>query len=460
SPSTADTANLIESLNQQKDEFVKTPESDLNIFLSRNNTQINYNQQYVLRSKMQMPNADTIRNLADGAVFGPYFDATSITVAKMISKKSMPDSVKVRHILIKMADRQNPQMRDDSTAKKLADSIALAIRNGASFDELATKYNDDEGSKLDRPDQKLMKGEYEFASTTNLVKPFYDVAFFEPAGTKKVVKAESQDYVGYHYMEVMSQKNFETAYNVAYLAKTIMPSQLTSDSASGLASQFASESRNQKAFDENITKRNYNKLLASEIKPNDMAVPGVGSSRQLVKWVYDADKGDVSEMFEVDDKFIVAMVTDISEEGAMSPAKARPLVEYIIRNRKKAEQLKQKIGTPTNLQAVASAMGVQVQRADSLSFQAPNFPNAGMEAKVGGYVFNPASKGKISAPLAGNAGVFVVQPENIYARANTGANVEQQQIGMIMSQKSSAAQRGIDVLRKSAKVKDNRSKYF
>lgn len=452
-PSGADTTDLINKLENLKAEFAGTSEKEMPAFLLRSGSALNYADIFATKSNMQVPYKDSIQNLADGQLFGPYLDATNLTVAKMIAKRTVPDSIKARHILIKLAD-QRGQYRDDSTAKKLIDSIAAAIKGGADFNEMVLKYSEDEGSKN-------TKGEYEFKSTSNLVKPFYDVVFYKPVGTKEVVKAESNDYVGYHYIEVLSQKNFETAYKVAYLSKPILPSQETQDKASGLANQFAAESRTAAAFDENARKRNYNKLLATDIKPLDAEIAGLGNSRQLVRWIYDADKGDISEAFNnVGDKSIVVMVTEINKEGTMSPAKARPMVEFIIRNQKKAEQIKKSIGTTTTLDAVAAATKMAVLRADSVTFQTPFFPNAGQEPKVGGYAFNAANKGKVSAPVAGTGGVFVIKTENIYAKPSDGSNVEQLRQTMMQNQKAQAAQRSFEALKKNASVKDNRGKFY
>ncbi|MDX1938570.1 MAG: peptidylprolyl isomerase [Flavihumibacter sp.] len=452
-PSGADTTDLINKLENLKAEFASTSEKEMPAFLLRSGSALNYADIFATKSNMQVPYKDSIQNLADGQLFGPYLDATNLTVAKMMAKRTVPDSIKARHILIKLAD-QRGQYRDDSTAKKLIDSIAAAIKGGADFNEMVLKYSEDEGSKN-------TKGEYDFKSTSNLVKPFYDVVFYKPVGTKEVVKAESNDYVGYHYIEVLSQKNFETAYKVAYLSKPILPSQETQDKASGLANQFAAESRTPAAFDENARKRNYNKLLAADIKPLDAEIPGLGNSRQLVRWIYEADKGDISEAFNnVGDKSIVVMVTEINKEGTMSPAKARPMVEFIIRNQKKAEQIKKSIGNTNTLDAVAAATKMPVLRADSVTFQTPFFPNAGQEPKVGGYAFSAANKGKVSAPLAGTGGVFVIKTENIYAKPSDGTSVEQQRQAMMQNQKAQAAQRSFEALKKNATVKDNRAKFY
>lgn len=464
-PSGKDTVELVNSLYAVKSEMATTPEKEINNFLLSKGSQQKMSETYVLKSKLQVPNADTIKGLADGAVFGPYLDANpqagtaSYTLAKMISKKNVPDSIKCRHILVKIAelDRQTNQprqIRDDSTAKKLIDSIALAIKNGADFNEMVLRFSDDEGSKM-------KKGEYEFGSISQLVPTFYETVFYEPTGTKKVIKAESSDYLGYHYVEVLSQKNFEQAYKVAYLSKPLISSQATEDSASGLANQFLVESRTAKAFKENAEKRKYLVMPVNDIKPNDATVQQLGSSRELVRWLYKAEKGDVAEqVFNIGSNYIVPMVTEINPEGTMSAPRARAMVEGIIRNQRKAAQIKKKIANANTLEAVAAATGQQVLKVDSLSFSNPFFPNGGMEAIAGGYSFNVAAKGKVSAPISGNGGVFVIRSENIFAKPNDAVNVEEQRKSLMMNQRNSGGNKAMEILKKTARIKDKRSEIY
>ncbi len=456
SPSSADTADLRNKLESLKKEFAATPEADINAFLVRNGTQSNFTDAYYSKTVIQVPNKDSVMALPKGGIYGPYLDGGSLTIAKKIDEKTLPDSVRVRHILIATDDpRSGQHILDDSIAKKRIDSIEVAIKSGARFDSLAKKLSDDKNTQ--DGGSAVKGGDLGYFAANTMAKAFNDFSFNGKVGERKVVKTE----FGYHYIEIMDQKNFNPAYKIAYLAKPIIASQETDDKASGQASQFASESRNAKSFDEKVKKGNYNKLLATDIKPNDMNIPALGSSRQLVKWVYDAAVGDVSEMFTIDSKYAVVMLTEINKEGIMSPAKARPLIEYIIRNQKKAEQIKKKIGTPASLEAVATTTNQQVSKTDSLSFARPFFLNAGQEGKIGGYVFNPAVKGKISSPVAGNGGVYVLRTENVYAKQNEAGNIEQQRMALIQNQKSSAARGVVEAsLKKAATVKDNRSKIF
>ncbi|GAO42266.1 peptidylprolyl isomerase [Flavihumibacter petaseus] len=439
-PSAADTAATKAAVENLHSEFSAT--NDPAAFLVRNSSEVKFTKGYVLKSKLQVPNADTIRNLPEGGTFGPYLDGGNFVIAKMISKRNMPDSVKARHILI------NPQT-PDSIAKVRIDSIEQAIRGGADFAALALKYSDDQGSKE-------KGGEYDWSSLqfSNLAPEYAEMIFYGNVGDKKIVKTD----FGYHYIEILSQKNFEPAYQVAYLSRAINPSVETENTASGAANQFAGENRNAKAFDEAVSKLKLNKLQAADIKPNDINITGLGANRQLVRWINEAKVGDVSEPFSIDDKYVVAMVTEINKEGVMSASKARPQVEFLLRNEKKAAMITKKIGNATTLDAIATANQTAVQRADTIRFAAPFVPGVGQEQKVVGASFDKANSAKISAPIAGNMGVFVIKTDNVSALPDGGVNIEDQRKAMMLQVRQMAGYRSVEALKKNADVKDERGK--
>jgi peptidyl-prolyl cis-trans isomerase D len=456
SPSAADSQNIYKTVAGAKDALsAAATVPEIQNVLANNSSETPFFDGYVLSSHMQMANADTLRKLADGAVFGPYLDGGSYTLAKMVSRRSMPDSVKSRHILIKIADQQG-QTRTDSAAKKLIDSIETAIRGGANFDSMVVKFSDDAGSK-DKG------GEYEFSSMqfSNLSKEFAEVIFYGNPGDKKTVKVENQSYSGYHYIEVLSQKKMETAYKLAYLSRPVVPSDETVNGASGTAAQFAAESRSPKAFEEAVAKRKLNKFPA-DVKESDFMIMGLGESREIIRWAFnDAKKGDVAEhAYLVGDKYVVPAVTNVSEKGTMSVEKARPLVDYKIRNNKKAESIVKKIGSASTLEAVAQATGQQVLRADSLAFNSTFIPNVGNELKVLGASFNKEYQTKISAPIKGEIGVFVIKVDNIYAVPNPSFDAKAQQANMQQQMGAMTGYRAIEILKKAATIKDNRIKFF
>jgi peptidyl-prolyl cis-trans isomerase D len=453
SPSAADSAKVLSQVQNMVGEFSAAPDPEA--YLTRVGSDIPYFNGYTLGSKLQVPNADTIKSLANGQVYGPYLDGANYTVAKMIDRRVMPDSAKVRHILIKTGEKGQPGL-PDSIAKLRIDSIAAAAQSGADFNALVTKYSDDPGSKS-------TQGEYTFTSQQfpNLSKEFAEVAFYGKTGDKKVVKVENQAYSGYHYIEVLEQNKIETAYKIAYLAKAVEASQETINNANSLASQFAASSRDFKQFEANAAKQNLQVLTAPDVKQNDYQLPGLGESRQFVRWVFENKTGDVSEPYEIADKYIVAVVTSVSDKGLMSVSKARTAAEPLILNEKKAQQIiSSKFKGGNTIEQVAQNAGVSVLRADSVSFAQPFVPNIGNEPKIAGAAFNQSLKGKLSEPIAGNTGVFVIKGENISALPNTSMNVEDLRKQMENQQKQMGGYRSIEALKKAADINDNRFDFY
>lgn len=302
-----------------------------------------------------------------------------------------------------------------------------------------------------------------------MVPAFNDFIFTHNTGTTGVVKT---DY-GYHFVEILSQKGSSPAYKIAYLAKPIVASQETDDAAQNAASLFAGDSRNAKSFNENWEKnlkpKGINKLSATDIRPLDFSIQGVnGTSRKFVKDVFEADKGDIVGPERIGDSYVVALVTEVNEKGTASVAQARPVVEPILRNKKKAEQIKKNIGQITTLEAVATKVNQQVQTVDSVHFSGAN-NMLGYEPKVLGAIFNPANKGKVvNEAIPGQAGVYVIKVENTGTVPVEAASIEDQRKMMEQQMRQrlmSQMQYGggnpfIEPLKEAATIKDNRAKFF
>ncbi len=443
-PSSADSAAVYNKLESLKEELKNT--ADAKAFVARNGSSIPFFDGFVLKNRLAMDAKDSIVSLPVGGVVGPYLDGGSYVIAKKLDVRSVPDSVKVRHILIGVVDPRTGQAkRTDSAAKYTADSLFAAIKAGADFRTMAATFSEDEGSKNNG-------GEYNFSSQDlNLAKEFYNYAFYKPTGSRDIVKTE----FGYHIMEVMSQKNFEEAYKVAYIAKPILSSVETDNAASSAATQFAGNSRDIKSFDANVTKNGINKRLADNIKEIDYTVAGM-PSRAFVKWIWENKVGTVSEPFDFKDKYVVAVITGSYEEGVQSAATARVMVEPLIRNQKKAEVLKTKIGNANTLEAIAAATQQQVGQVDTLRFGDQFVPNVGPEIKVIGAAFNKANLSKVSGLIDGQTGVFAVRTNSVGALPNLAADVESQRKSMQMQMKQYSTYGSFEALKKAAKIEDTR----
>ena len=192
-------------------------------------------------------------------------------------------------------------------------------------------------------------------------------------------------------------------------------------------------------------------------------INGMGSSREVVRWVFNAEPGDVTETpFQVEDKVVVPVLTRVYEKGLMPVEKARPLVESILRNEEKAKQITAKIGNAATLDAAAKATSQQVTKADSIMFSSSFIPNVGQEPKVIGASFNKAFQAKVSPAISGNGGVFVVKVDNVSAVATGAGDVQQQQQQMVQAgQRAYSNPQFIsEVLKKTVTIKDYRHKFF
>lgn len=445
SPTAADSNYVLNQLISLKEGLLNT--TDPKGFVTRNNSSNPFFDGYVLKSRLQMSAKDDIISMPVGTVIGPYLDANTYTIARKVDARSLPDSVKCRHILVGTVDPRTGQMRmPDSVARKKADSILTAIKGGSDFGLLAALLSDDEGSKNN-------KGEYNFSSVdiTNLAKEFGDFILYKPTGSREVVKTS----FGYHIIEVLNQKDFQEAYKMAYVSKRIASSQETDNAASSSATQFSGNSRDPKSFDANLTTMKLVKRTADNIREMDYSVAGM-PSRAMVKWIFENKVGSVSEPFDLKDKYVVVMVTGSLNEGVQPASMARVLVEPILRNRKKAEEIRRKIGSNRDLESVAAANGMQVIAKDSVYFSNPFVPDLGSEPKVIGAAFNKSMVGKVSEPIEGNNGVFLLKVESIGAVSAANADVMMQKRAMEMQLKQYAGFGTMEALRKSAKIKDTR----
>jgi len=444
-PAAQDSVSARQEIEALKQDFKNT--TDAAKYLNKVGSEIPYYDSYISKKSLQIPQKDSVLNVGVGGVYGPYVDGRNFTIAKVLGVKQWPDSASVRHILIATVNPQTgQQIREDSVAKKLADSISLAIRGGASFESMVATYSDDAGSKA-------TGGKYEMFPQAKMVPAFNDFSFDNPVGTKSVVKTD----FGYHYMEVLKQTAKGPAYKIAYLSKMVMPSNETINAASTAAAQFASSSKDVASFNANAVKLAKQVIPATGIKANDFDIQGIGTARNIVRWAYEKDVNTVSEPFELGDNYIVAVITSEEKEGLASVAAARPQVEGIIRDKKKAEKIKATI-KGTTLDAIAANANAIVQRADSIGFNFAMITGLGNEPKLVGAAFNKALLNKVSEPIFANTGVYTISVNGISAK-----QAQQDPLFFkdeLLERTRSVMFRSISSLKKVAKIEDNRSKLY
>ncbi|MEO6406180.1 MAG: peptidylprolyl isomerase [Ferruginibacter sp.] len=448
-PSVEDSARVKTYLETLKTSFAT--DTSAAAFIARNTSVIDFKDEYLPKSKAQTTQLDTISKFPIGTVYGPYVENGNYVIAKILGSKTLPDSVKARHILISLNDEKGQPLRSDSVAKKLADSILTAVNAGADFAALAAKYSSD-GSK----DKGGDLGTFGYGT---MVAEFNEFTFTKPVGSREVVKTQ----FGYHVVEVLSQKDLKPAYKVALLAKEIAASDVTINSAS-LKATKASAEKDKKALEAYAAKNGVQLTqVPTIVKENDFSIASLQEARSLVRWIFEANKGDVSEPFSIGDQFIVASVDKIEKEGVQDASTARAGSEVMIRKEKKTVMIKAKLGNNPTIQSVASAYNKQITQAgadSSITFSAQIINGVGLEPKIIGASFNKAYQGKPSPAIGGTNGVYVMQVNNISSKPADTPNEQAQKATARVGALRSQLNNWYEGLKKQATIKDNRSKFY
>ncbi len=339
---------------------------------------------------------------APGTVFGPYNEGAYFKIYKLEGVSSVADSARVRHILIGINDaKTNQPKRSMVQAKREADSLLVLIKaKKVSFDTLVKTISDDLGS-ADKG------GDYGwFDENKGFVDPFKNAGLMGTKGTISVVETQ----FGYHIIEVLEvSKARHNSYKVAQIFKLITPSDETNQKIFGQANQFAGENNTAELFDKAVEAQKLTKRVASNVKEGDYQLPGLTGVKDLVKWVYTANKGDIS-IFSFTDKHVVVKLAGIRNKGIIpfEDIKAEVIVAYI--KAKKAEtiiaEFNSKAANAKTIQEVASKMDLPVLKKDELTMLNPLTDALGHDVKFTGTVAG-LKPGVVSKAIDSDQGVFV-----------------------------------------------------
>lgn len=398
---------------------------------------------YVKKGTLPVYLDSTAFAVANGTVLGPFEENNTYRLAKIINSRVLPDSVQARHILLKVEGNKDEVM-------KRADSILTAVKSGgADFMFLNFMYSTDEGAKL-------KGGDLGWFTPGTMVKPFNDAVFEGNKGDKLIVETQ----FGIHIVEITNQGGGSRQVKIAYLDRRIEPSSKTYQTVFHKANEFGIKNTTADAFDKSVKEQNLTKLTEANVLPSSRQVGPLENSRELVQWMYKANVGDISKVYDFNNRFTIAKLTEIRDKGYATMEQVKDQLLYEARREKKAQMLADKIkkaGSANNIDALAAALNTTVQVSENLSFAAP-FLTTGMEARVTGKVM-AMKDGAISAPIDGQGGVYVVQ---VVKMTTPPAPANYNDIAAQMrSQNQSRAQYEVfNALREKADITDNRIRFY
>lgn len=457
-PSAEDSTRVRTQLEELKEKLATT--TDIDNFVKVNSSvpvPVAYQSEEAIN---QMPVADMIKTAAIDAIVGPFAYGQDMALAKVMERASLPDTVKVRHILV--ATKQGGQnVRTDAQAQARVDSMLALEKSGVPFDSLIKTYSDDNIAQNPT-------GEYELplSQRSGFTKEFGDFAFSNAgAGSSKVVKVESTNYSGLHYIQIIKKSDkIVNSTKIAYIIKPVVIDNSTYNKAYAAASAFATKVANAPAnFAKEAAASGLVVQTAQGLNRNSSLIQGVGASGELVKWAYEAKAGAASPIFNVGaNKIVVAKLSEINEPGILKPTGTmKTSIENIIRQQKKAQLLIDANKQKTSLADIATANQVEVATADSITFSSPMIQGLGNEPKVLGYTFFKGFKeGTLSPGIAGFSGVQFITVNQRYAKPGMGRDLKMERQMSEAMLKSRAAQMILEGLRESVKFEDLRYKLY
>ncbi len=410
---------------------------------------IKFDNRFLFKSGLQSQVADSLIKLEVGVTYGPYKENGYFKVTKLIAEKQIPDSAKVRHILIPFigsrSAAQDVTLTEDQ-AKERADSLLNVIKNNKSkFPELVKEFSSDKGS-LEK------EGRYDWHPYNTMVPEFNDFEFEGKVGDLGVVKT----IFGFHIIEIEGQKDKSRAVQVGTIARKIEPSETTSSKIFRDASKFEIEG-GKGDFEALAEENKYTVRPLEGIKALDESIPGIGNQRQILRWTFEEDTevGDVKRWSLSNGGYLVAQIVAKNKAGLMSTENASATVLPILRKEKKAALLKDRISVAT-LEDLAAAENTSVRTASAITMKNPTISGAGKEPLVVGTAFG-LNEGETSGLIEGENGVYLVQVtkitpavelDNYQAAAN---RVEQQKSSTVNNQLYNA-------LKENAEIEDSRAK--
>jgi peptidyl-prolyl cis-trans isomerase D len=441
-PSGEDRKLLAETLDKLKAEF-STAEVDSDF--------VNQNSDSRFVEKYIGANAgfmffDSLSRSALGTVVGPYPEGNVFKIAKLSGSKMLPDSVKARHILISIENG------DSKKAKDRADSLKTAIKGGKKFDELAKVFSKDPGSGAKGGDLGWFK-------EGMMVKPFNDACFEGKKGELQIVESQ----FGVHLIEVMDKGKESRRILISTVERTSAPSSTTYQFYYGKASEFAGKNNNKDLFEKAAKEQGLNKRSAESLRETERNFNGIENARDVVRWAYGAKKDEVSPVFQIGDRYLVAILTKIKEKGTLPLEEVKEQVELEAKKQKKAEkfmaEFEANMKSASTIDQLAQKMNLQLETANNQSFINGVLGNYGREAVIVGAAFGSKAK-VLSKPSKGDNAVFVYIVTDFTEAQASADNYKSNAANVSNSVRQRVDYEIFEALKDKAEIEDRRATFF
>ena len=425
-PSTEDYAKVEEQINMLQEVFATT--DDVATIVD-NNSDTPYEDVYVAVSTMPAEMKAFVEGAKVGDATAPTFANEAYTMYRLMGTKTAPDSITIQVASFPMGDTR-------------IDSIYNVLVAGGSFEALGEDVN-------------VMN---DFVVTESLYaglgRDFVNDVF---AAGNGFFKTSSLGGVQ-HIAKVVKRSAPVAKAKVATLTIGVVPSVDTETALYNNLSSYVAKYNTVAQFADSAYVAGYT-CVPADCQASQTALPGMQNSRQIIHWAFNAKKGALSEIYEIGDRYVVAMLEKVVKEGYRPMEDMEGMLTTAVRRNKKSEEIAKQLSTvtPATMEAYAAAMNAKVDTVKFVSVASPSIAGLGYEPIVAGAA-SGLEVGEVSAPVAGNRGVYVLQVVNEnpasrpYDETTEMTRLEQQYV--------SAANQFIEVLKDKANIENTLVRFF
>lgn len=444
-PSDADRKAVEKEVTEYSNQLASTT-ADFGTFVRSTGSSVNYSDVPVSKSVFPADVASRLDSTNVNEVYGPYYNQTddSFNAFKLLAKVSSPDSIQFRQIQV-YADTEEK-------TKTLADSIYNALKGGADFAAVAKIYEQTgeatwvnaqswEGSELDADNSKFIN--------TLLNQPVNELANLNMGQANLI-------------LQVMNKKSMQTKYKVAVVKREVEFSKETYNAAYNKFSQFVAQNTTIDSMVKNAEESGYTLMPRTDLSSAEHYVGGVRSTREALKWIFAAKPGEVSPLYECGENnhLMVVALDKIHEAGYRDINSVAEMLRAEIRRDKKAEKIMEEM---KKYNSIAQVKGMKDAVSDSVkhvTFSAPAYISVTRSSEpVIGAVAAKTAANKVSAPIKGNGGVYMIQ---VYAKEKGSEKFDAKQEEATLTNMAVriAGNQLINDLYQKAKVVDQRYLFF
>ena len=372
--------------------------------------------------------------LLDGATYGPVLKNNEWTMARALDTKIVPDSMGIRHIVLPY------------TQEALADSLLTVLKGGADFAQVAAQYSVYDATAANGGEVGVMpfsafSGEF--------------AAALANAKTGDIVKIASGDAI--QLMQVYRADKPSKHVQVASITYPVEASSATRRDIHNQAGTFSVNAKGSvEAFNDAASEAAVTPRVAS-LAQGERTIRGLEDSRDVARWAYGAEVGDVSEIFPVGKDYVIAMLTEIDDNEFAPIEKVSAQIRAQVLRDKKYDYIVKELSGST-LDEQAKSLGTEAADFDNVTFGAFYVNGPGFEPRLIGAISSTTEKGVLSAPVKGLSGVYVFEVDDI--QTSDKQTAEGEKVRAQAMAESMAQQFSVQAIQQMAKIQDLRGKYF